>query len=295
VTKRDRIMLLFLLVAGGFGGFYMLVLKPKREEASTLAGQLQSAQDRVAKARADLATGQQARATYAANYATVARLGKAVPTGDDVPSLVFQLDNTARETGVDFRSVKLSAGTGAPTQTSQTAAAAATSNSDQAAGAKPGAATPAASGAPAGATPAAATPTTGTPTAPAAPTQAATASLPPGAVVGPAGLSTMPFSFSFEGSFFRLSDFLTRIERYITPRGSAVDVNGRLLLVDGIALNAAATGFPRMKASIAATAYLLPASQGLFGGASPTGPSAATATPVAGGAGATTAPAVATP
>jgi hypothetical protein len=105
----------------------------------------------------------------------------------------------------------------------------------------------------------------------------------------------MPFSFSFEGSFFRLSDFLTRIERYIKPRGSAVDVNGRLLLVDGIALNAAAAGFPRMKASIAATAYLLPASQGLFGGASPAGPSAATQTPVAGGTGATTAPAVVTP
>jgi hypothetical protein len=291
VTKRDRIMILFLVAVVGFGGFYMLVLKPKREEASKLSGQLQSAQDRVSKARAELATGQQARATYAANYATVARLGKAVPTGDDVPSLVYQLDSTARETGVDFRSVKLSSGNGASTQTTQTAAAAATSNSDQAAGAKggakPGAATPA--------TPAAGAPAAGTPAAPAAPTQLATASLPPGAVVGPAGLSTMPFSFSFEGSFFRLSDFLTRIERYIKPHGSAVDVNGRLLLVDGIALNAAAGGFPRMKASIAATAYLLPASQGLFGGASPAGPSAATQTPVAGGTGATTAPAVVTP
>lgn len=285
MTKRDRMMVMFLAVVVGFGGFYMLVLKPKREEASKLSGQLQSAQDRVSKARANLAMGLQARATYAANYATVARLGKAVPTGDDVPSLVFQLDSTARETGVDFRSVKLSSGSAAPAPATQTAAAAATSNSDQAAGAKSGAK-------PGAATPAAAT---GTSAAPAAPTQAATASLPPGAVVGPAGLSTMPFSFSFEGSFFRLSDFLTRIERYIKPRGSAVDVNGRLLLVDGIALNAAAAGFPRMKASIAATAYLLPASQGLFGGASPTGPSAATPTPVASGAGATTAPAVVTP
>jgi hypothetical protein len=288
VTKRDRIMLIVLVAAGLFGGFYMLVLKPKREEASQLAGQLQSAQDRVAKARADLATGQQARATYAANYATVARLGKAVPTGDDVPSLVYQLDTTAKETGVDFRTMKLSSGSGTPAQTSQTAAAAATSNSDQAGAAKPGTAAPAAG------TPAA-TPATGTPATPAAPTQAATASLPPGAVVGPAGLSTMPFSFTFEGSFFRLSDFLTRIERYIQPRGSAVDVNGRLLLVDGIALNAAAGGFPRMKASIAATAYLLPASQGLFGGASPGGPSTVTSTPAATGTGATTAPAVVTP
>src|SRR4029453_5945066 len=77
---------------------------------------------------------------------------------------------------------------------------------------------------------------------PAAPTQAATAALPPGAVVGPAGLSTMPFSFSFEGSFFLLADFFTRIDRYIKPRRSSVDVRGRLLLINGISLNAAGSG-----------------------------------------------------
>jgi hypothetical protein len=89
----------------------------------------------------------------------------------------------------------------------------------------------------------------------------------------------MPFSFSFEGSFFKLSDFLTRIERYIKPKRGNVTVNGRLLLVDGIALTAAQDGFPSMKASIAASAYLLPADQGLFNGASPDGPTAATTVP----------------
>jgi hypothetical protein len=110
-------------------------------------------------------------------------------------------------------------------------------------------------------------------------------------VVGQAGLNTMPFSFAFQGDFFRLSDFLAKLERYIRPNGSTVDVQGRLLLIDGISLNAAAGGFPRMKASIAATAYLLPASQGLFAGASPQGPSAATTSqPVAQSSGASASP-----
>jgi hypothetical protein len=82
----------------------------------------------------------------------------------------------------------------------------------------------------------------------------------------------MPFSFSFEGNFFRLSDFLRKIDRYVTPKGSNLDVNGRLLTVDGIALSAAESGFPRITASVAATAYLVPADQGTTGGATPAGP-----------------------
>ncbi len=247
----------------------MLVLKPKRDEAAKLSSQVEAAQTRVDNARTAVATGQRARETYAANYATVARLGKAVPTDDDIPSLVFQLDSTAEATGVDFRSVKLESGGGNAAQAAtQTAAAAAASNSDQASRDKDKEGDEEKDA-----------PASGTPAAPAPATQTATAALPPGAVVGPAGLSKMPFSFAFEGSFFKLSTFLTRIERYIKPRAGEVDVRGRLLLVDGIALTAAQDGFPNMKASIVASAYLLPVSQGLFDGATPQGPSAAATAP----------------
>lgn len=115
---------------------------------------------------------------------------------------------------------------------------------------------------------------------PASPTQAATASLPPGAVVGPAGFPTMPFSFTFEGSFFRLSDFFARVEGLIQSRKRGLSVRGRLLTIDGLALTAGPQGFPTMKASVAATAYLLPAEQGLTNGATPTAPPASGAQPV---------------
>lgn len=260
MTKRDRLVVLVTVAAVGIGAFFMLVLKPKREEAGRLADQVAVAEQRVDSARTALQAGQQARATYANHYATVARLGKAVPTDDDIPSLVYQLDSTAEATGVDFRSVKLTADSSGSAAASQTSGQAAASNSDQAQK-KDGAAS------------------TGTASTPAPATQTATAALPPGAVVGPAGLSKMPFSFSFEGDFFRLSKFLTRIERYIKPRREDVAVHGRLLLVDGIALTAGQDGFPTMKATIAASAYLLPVSQGLFDGATPQGPSVATPTP----------------
>lgn len=268
MTKRDRIVVLVAVAALGIGAFFMLALKPKRDEAAALSAKVETTQKRVEDARAALQAGQQARVTYSANYATVARLGKAVPTDDDIPSLVYQLDSTAESTGVDFRSVKLTADSSA-NPAAQTAAQSAASNADQAKDGKDGKDATA----------------TGTPGAPAPATQTAAAALPPGAVVGPAGLSKLPFTFSFEGDFFKLSSFLTRIERYIKPSRQDVNVHGRLLLVDGIALTAAQDGFPKMKASIAASAYLLPASQGLFDGATPQGPSvvAAPTQPVADG------------
>jgi type II secretory pathway pseudopilin PulG len=299
VTRRDRITIGVVVALIGLAAFYMLALKPKRQEAAQLRDQVAQAQQKLDAARTALAAGRAARATYAANYATVAKLGKAVPTDDDIPGLVYQLDTTAQATGVDFRSVKLTSGSNASAPAPPNAAAAAAATSDQggsksgdgqSASGQSGAAasgtsassssssSPGSSG-----TGAAAAPATGTTGSPAAATQTATAALPPGAVVGPAGLNTMPFSFSFEGSFFKLSDFLTRLERYIKPTRRSVRVRGRLLLVDGIALTAAANGFPAMKASIAATAYLLPASQGLFNGASPQGPTATGVTPVSAG------------
>lgn len=292
MTARDRIVVMVVVAAAALGGYFMLVLKPKRDEATKLSNQVASAQQRLDAAQADLSSGRAARTTYSANYATVARLGKAVPTDDDIPSLVYQLDSTAQATGVDFRSVKLTSGAGGAAQASQTAAAAAAATSDQSGSGDAGAGKD-------GEQKPGSTQTTGTSGSPAPATQSATAALPPGAVVGQAGLNTMPFSFAFEGDFFKLSDFLTRIERYIKPRRDDVNVQGRLLLVDGISLTAAQSGFPRMKAAIAATAYLLPASQGLFDGASPQGPSATTPTqPVdsgSGSSGAPTAPATVTP
>ena len=293
MTSRDRIVLVVVLAVGALGGFWMLALKPKRQEAAKLGKDLSTAQQRLDQARSDLQAGQAAKASYSANYSAVARLGKAVPSDDDVPSLVYQLDSTADATGVDFRSVKLNASAGsAPASTTAANAAAATSDSAKSAnggdakGQQSGSASQgpanqspnsggqqngASNTKPQGATSTPAASTAPTPN-PAAPTQSATATLPPGAVVGPAGLSTMPFSFRFTGSFFRLSDFLARLEHYITPRRDTIDVNGRLLLINGIALNAAQSGFPSMQASISATAYLVPPDEGTFAGATPQGP-----------------------
>jgi Tfp pilus assembly protein PilO len=114
VTKRDRIMLAAIAVVAVFGGFYMAVLKPIRADLGELDEQHAQAEQRRDTALADLNAATTARAAYQRDTATLALLGKAVPTDDGVPSLLYQVEGAAREAGVEFDTVKVGEGSGAP-------------------------------------------------------------------------------------------------------------------------------------------------------------------------------------
>jgi type II secretory pathway pseudopilin PulG len=107
--------------------------------------------------------------------------------------------------------------------------------------------------------------TSGTATTPTTP-------LPPGVAIGPAGFPAEQFTFSFQGNFFHLSDFFNRLQKFVTAKQNQISISGRLMTLNAISLSAAPNGFPRITASVSATAYMLPASQGLVAGASPVGP-----------------------
>jgi hypothetical protein len=96
----------------------------------------------------------------------------------------------------------------------------------------------------------------------------------------------MPYDLQFSGDFFHVADFIGGIDSMVHTEGSHVAVDGRLLTLDGFALNGDQDlGFPHLNATFAVTTYLTPTSQGVTAGASPTGPvapsAAATATATA--------------
>jgi Type II secretion system (T2SS), protein M len=119
------------------------------------------------------------------------------------------------------------------------------------------------------------------------------------------GFSQMPFTFVFDGSFFDLEHLFQQLNRF-TLRGASggLQVSGRLLTVQSVKLVPVETGPQQVGVSsgpklltgaITATAYVLPAAQGLTGGATPTSPAGATtpATSTGGAASAPSAPAIA--
>jgi hypothetical protein len=105
----------------------------------------------------------------------------------------------------------------------------------------------------------------------------------PGTVkVGSAGFSAMPFSFGFEGSFFRLSDFFNRLEDFVTVTNKDVDVTGRLLLLGSISLAADQGDLEHLKAQVGAASYLAPSEDAVAASAPAATPDSA-ATPSSGG------------
>ena len=123
----------------------------------------------------------------------------------------------------------------------------------------------------------------GTPGAPGTTTDPAAKTPPPGAVaVGSAGFSALPFSMSFKGDFFGLSNLFNRMERFVNVRNERIDVTGRLLLVDSITIAPEQTtgggDLSTLKASIGASSYLVPADSDMLAGATPQGPAGTTGT-----------------
>ena len=114
MTRRNTILLVAVAFVAVVGAYWMLVLTPKRDEAAAIDKQIAVKQAELASAEAEVASYEQARTRYKANYSMIARLGKAVPADDDVRSLLVQVNSAAKRAGVDFRTISIG-GAGAPT------------------------------------------------------------------------------------------------------------------------------------------------------------------------------------
>jgi hypothetical protein len=101
------------------------------------------------------------------------------------------------------------------------------------------------------------------------------------AAATPAGFTQLPFTFVFKGSFSGLAHLLGEVEGLVRRTSSGgVQVNGRLLTIQGadvtIENNGQGGAAPgtALSATITATAYVLPAGQGLTGSVAAVGPGA---------------------
>jgi Tfp pilus assembly protein PilO len=112
VSRTFRVLIVAVVALGAVGGYWKLVLAPKREQAAELEQQVLTQEAQLAQTQNLITTYEGAREAYKTNYATVVRLGKAVPTDDDTRSLVVQLDASAKRSGVDFDTININGGGG---------------------------------------------------------------------------------------------------------------------------------------------------------------------------------------
>jgi hypothetical protein len=105
MTARDRIVVIVLATLGVLAGVWFLALAPKRQQAAKLATEVSAAQAQLASAESQLSSASAAQAKYQSAYASIVNLGKAVPAGQEVPSLIYQLAQATNEKNVEFASI----------------------------------------------------------------------------------------------------------------------------------------------------------------------------------------------
>jgi hypothetical protein len=268
ITDRDRKILLALIPLALVAAYWFLLLSPKREEAGKIRDDLTQAQSLrdTAQQKASQLAG--AKRSFSADYATVIRLGKSIPTSLDMPSLLVQLDRASRGTGIKFTDVKAGQRDGAA------AAAPPPAPTSTPGGGSTGPNQP-------GAAPAQSGPGKASQTASNA-VQSANGAAPAGGAADPnaaggaagtsaPGLESVPLDFEFRGSFFDLADFFHRMKRFVRVANNKIIVRGRLMTINSFAFDAT-QGFPQIKATVSATVYLAPKAEGVAAGATPQGP-----------------------
>jgi len=248
MSASNRLIVAMLVIAALAVGFWILLLGPKRQEASDLGGTAAELKQSLAADRVQASEALAARKGFPRDYQKLVVLGKAVPSDDETASLLVSLTHVSGKAGVSFREIELKVG--------------------ESAAAAPEAA-PLTEAAPSSAGP-----------APVAPTETSAATLPLGASIGPAGLDVMPYSLKFIGRFSHVADFIQGLDSMVKTANSKVRVDGRLITVNGFSLSSTqALPFPFVQADFSVTTYLTPPGQGATAGATPEAPSPATATP----------------
>src|SRR4051795_5324565 len=231
--KTNLLVGAMLLVAAVATAFWILALSPKREEASKLDTQVKQLESSLAQHESEVATAEEAREEFPVDYQHLVVLGKAVPSDDETPSLLVQVNHIANRAGVRFQTLKLEAAASGEAEASSPLS------------------------------------TSGGETVSA--TEASASLLPLGAAIGPAGLAVMPYSLTFTGDFFKIADFIKGLDSLVKTTNEKVGVDGRLVTINGFSLSEDGEAkFPALQANFSVTTYLTPPSEGAAG-ASPEG------------------------
>ena len=284
ITERDRKILMLLVPIALIAAYWFLVLAPKKEESAAIQEKLTAAQTEQQDAESQAAQVSGAKSNFNSDYTTVIRLGKAVPSTVDMPSLLVQLDRAARGTDISFDKIVTGDRTAAPVAA---AAPAGGSSGSAPAQSGPGQAKQAAQGA---ANTASNTGTLG------GAQPAAGGSTPGSGGTAAPGLESVGLDFTFQGTFFNLADFFHRMKRFVKVVNDDIVVRGRLMTIDGFKWKAEPEKWPFLTAEVRATVYLAPKAQGVSAGATPQGPGATPApTPASGSTPAPSTPATTAP
>jgi Tfp pilus assembly protein PilO len=124
MTGRDRIVIVVIAALAVAAAAWLLVVSPEREKASKLGAEVSTAESQLSSAESQVHAARSAEADYPTEYTSLVSLGKAVPTGQEVPSLIVQLAQATNEKDVEFSSITSGGSAGGSSSSAGAAASA---------------------------------------------------------------------------------------------------------------------------------------------------------------------------
>jgi Tfp pilus assembly protein PilO len=115
MTEQTKIALVVVALVVLAGGFWLLLVSPKRDEAGRLSEQITGLTAEVSSARQEAATALSAKKNFAGDYKQLVELGAAVPAEAATPSLLVQLNGLSNRAKTSFQSIALGTGEGGAT------------------------------------------------------------------------------------------------------------------------------------------------------------------------------------
>jgi len=112
LRPRDRVVLAAVAVIALLGAFYLLVLKPERQQAASLGAQIATQQQALTTAEQSYKVGRAAQASLKTDGSEWTALKLAVPQQSDIPALLRTLEKNAKSVHVSMQAITLS-GSGA--------------------------------------------------------------------------------------------------------------------------------------------------------------------------------------
>lgn len=292
MTERDKKLLAIFAAVVLLGGYWFLILGGKRQAVADAEQAVQEAQAALDTAKSSAQQGQIEKKRYPVSYARVLRMGKAIPTDSDFPSLLVQVNDVSEDANVNFLSLTSSEGstesgaeagaTGGTTTCEADGTVTETTSSTGSSGATATGSTGATgSTAQSGVGKARDNATDAKESANSDGDRAASesadfavkcASSPTLTDVAAqaSGLRVYAYTFTFEGSFFDLYKVYNGLLDMVRVKNGRIKVTGRLLQINSI--TTAVKAFPQLTATVDMTGYALPIGATITAGATATGP-----------------------
>ncbi len=113
LSKRDSVLLMVFGLVAVLGGIYWMYVKPAKADLATATTAAQEAEGRLSQLQAELTrlTAAVAKPKHPHPIADELRLAKAYPYSEDIPVLILQLEELAKQTHVKLGEATPSAGT----------------------------------------------------------------------------------------------------------------------------------------------------------------------------------------